>query len=76
MPTAIRRASPTSICRWCKTAWRGSPFVADPSLGYFLANIAQTNPATKIGLGITLAVGLFTGGGSGPARPRSAAPGD
>ena len=58
------------------TAWRTGPFVTDPSLGYFLANIAQTNPATKIGLGITLAVGLFTGGGSGPARPRSAAPGD
>lgn len=56
------------------TAWRGSPFVADPSLGYFLANIAQTNPATKIGLGITLALGLFTGGGSGPARPPATTP--
>ena len=55
------------------TAWRTATFVADPSLGYFLANLAQTNMATKIGLGITLALGLFTGGGSGPAHPRSAA---
>jgi hypothetical protein len=58
------------------TAWRTAPFVADPSLGHFLANLAQTNLATKIGLGITLALGLFTGGGSGPARPRSAGSAD
>lgn len=51
------------------TAWHFTPFIADPSLGYFIANIGATDMQTKIALGITGALGIFYGGGSGPAAP-------
>jgi hypothetical protein len=62
------------------TAWFFTPFTADPSLGYFVANLAATGIQTKIALAITAALGIFYGGSSGPparvSRPADLHDGD
>jgi hypothetical protein len=52
------------------TAWAYTPFVADPSFGYFVRNLGATDAQTKIGLLLTAVIGLLYGGGSGPRAPR------
>jgi hypothetical protein len=41
------------------TEWHSRPFVADPSPGYFLANLYQLNPVTWLMLLVGTALGFY-----------------
>lgn len=58
------------------TAWFFNPFKADPSLGYFLANLGSTNMPTKVSLAITAILGGLYGGGTGSATAHRYGDGD
>jgi hypothetical protein len=55
-----------ALCIGLFSEWRFAPFVADPSLGYFLAHLHQLRPVTMI----MIAAGVLIGFGV-PLRNRN-----
>jgi hypothetical protein len=50
------------------TEWRFWPFIADPSLSYFLKNVGSLKPVTLLMLGVGALIAFWIGGDAGYAR--------